>query len=81
LSERVIAMSQDDIADELGFRIQGDLEHFHRALPERTAIAWRAYLAAVLEWGVLDVSHYDRLVALLPAVTDDPAVAILKGRD
>jgi hypothetical protein len=73
-------MSQNDIADELKFRIQGDIEHFHGVLPERTAIAWRAYLAAVLEWEVLDVSQYDRLVVLLPAVTDDPAVAILKGR-
>jgi hypothetical protein len=66
---------------ELEARIRADLVHFHQALPERHAIAWRAYLAALLEWQVLEVAAYDRLVTLLPEVPDDPTVQLMLGRD
>lgn len=35
----------------------------------------------MLEWNLLEVAVYEELVALVPAVADDPAVAILAGRD
>ena len=66
---------------ELIDRIRGDIDHFGGTLPEQFAIAWRAYLAGLLEWGVLDIPAYDSLTKLLPNVPDDPAVAILRGRD
>lgn len=66
---------------ELRERIQADGAHFGGTLPERHAIAWRAYLAALLEWQVLELPAYDRLVGLLPEVPDDPAVQIMLGRD
>lgn len=66
---------------ELEARIRADLRHFHPAMPERQAIAWRAYLAALLEWQVLELAAYDRLVALLPEVPDDPTVQLMLGRD
>ena len=66
---------------ELAGRIRADLAHFRGALPERHAIAWRAYLAALLEWQVLELAAYDRLVALLPEVADDPTVQLMLGRD
>jgi hypothetical protein len=69
-----------DIAAELMHRIDADIEHFAGALPERAAIAWRGYLAAVLEWNVITIEQYDSLVARVPPVEDDPAIAILRGR-
>jgi hypothetical protein len=66
---------------ELEQRIRVDIEHFGQRLPERNAIAWRAYLAALLEWDVIGIAHYDALLALLPSVEDDPARAILLGRE
>lgn len=70
-----------DIAVELMHRINADAKHFDGALPERTAIAWRGYLAAVLEWDLITVEQYDSLLARIPPVNDDPAIAILRGRD
>ena len=70
-----------DIAAELRHRINADAEHFGGTLPERTAIAWRGDLAAALEWGVITVEQYDSLLAHIPPVNDDPAIAILRGRD
>lgn len=74
-------MTNQEIASEIRNRIQSDIDHFDGKLPERFAIAWRSYLAALLEWGVLDVQQYDALIEMLPSVSDDPAVAILRGRD
>jgi hypothetical protein len=48
---------------------------------ERTAVAWRGYLAAMLEWNLIPVAQYDQLLAKIPEVGDDAAVAILRGRD
>lgn len=70
-----------DIAAELVHRINADVEHFGGALPERAAIAWRGYLAAALEWNVITVEQYDALLTRVPLVNDDPAIAILRGRD
>ena len=74
-------MTTKDIAAELVHRINADVEHFGGALPERTAIAWRGYLAAALEWNVITVEQYDALLTRVPPVNDDPAIAILRGRD
>jgi hypothetical protein len=74
-------MTTQGIATELRIRIQSDIDHFDGKLPERFAIAWRSYLAGLLEWGVLDVPAYDGLSKLLPNVPDDPTVMILRGRD
>lgn len=74
-------MTTKDIAAELVHRINADVEHFGGTLPERAAIAWRGYLAAALEWNVITVEQYDSLLAQVPQVNDDPAIAILRGRD
>jgi len=70
-----------DIETELRNRIKADLSYFHGQLPERNAIAWRAYLAGLLEWSVIDVAVFDHLTALLPDVVDDPSVQIMLGRE
>ena len=73
--------TSQDIAAELMDRINADVKHFEGVLPERTAIAWRGYLAAALEWDLIAVEQYDSLLAQIPPVNDDPAIAILRGRD
>ena len=70
-----------DIVAEMSHRIQADIDYFGGAMPDRTAVAWRGYLAAMLEWNLIPVSQYDQLLAKIPEVRDDPAVAILRGRD
>lgn len=70
-----------DIRAELTHRIRKDEQHYGGSLPENATIAWRGYLAGLLEWDVIDVRTYEALTALLPAAADDPAVAILRGRE
>ena len=69
------------IAAELAARIAADIAHYGGALPERAALAWRGYVAAMLEWGLLAPADHDALRARLPPVDDDPAIAILRGRE
>lgn len=45
----------------------------------RVAIAWSAYLAALIEWDLLSVDDHQRLQSLLPPIENDPATAILLG--
>lgn len=69
------------ILEELRARMQKDLDFFAGSMPERYAIAWRGYLAGLLEWNVLDVASHDQLVTLLPEITEDPVIDILLGRE
>ena len=73
--------SQKNIADEITARIKKDLDYFQGSMPEHYAIAWHAYLAGLLEWGIIEASVHKQLIGLLPAVTDDPSTTILLGRD
>jgi len=72
--------SSQQIANELYRRIGRDVDHYGGVLPERVAIAWRGYLAAMIEWGLIDVGAHDRALTLLPAIEPDPVVDILRGR-
>jgi hypothetical protein len=42
-------------------------------------IAWRAYLAGVYEWSIMESPRYFQLRALLPEVEDDPVLQIFDG--
>jgi hypothetical protein len=70
-----------DVTAELAHRIEADNKHFGGTMPEATAISWRGYLAAMLEWNLIPVAAYDELLTRIPAVKDDPALAILTGRE
>jgi len=70
-----------DVSAELLYRIQADIDHHGGTLPEKTAISWRGYLAAMLEWNLVPLDRYEALLARIPQVADDPAVSILRGRD
>jgi hypothetical protein len=74
-------VDKKDIEEELNHRIGVDVRHYKGTLPERVAIAWRGYLAALLEWGVISIQAHDRLVKLLPDIENDPVVDILLGRE
>jgi hypothetical protein len=74
-------MRPEEIAAHLRDRIGADLRHFGGRLPEAFVVAWRGYLAGLLEWGVLNIQDYDAVLPLLPEVDDNPIPAILLGRE
>jgi hypothetical protein len=61
-------------------RIRREIDHFGGKLPERTAIGWHGYLAALIEWGLISISDHSRLSDMLPPVEDNPVKNILLGR-
>jgi hypothetical protein len=73
-------MSEKPYFDEIQSRIQRDVAYYNGKLPERFALVWNGYLAALIEWGLISVSEHEQLLKLLPHIDDDPAVAILLGR-
>ncbi len=52
--------------EELRNRITRQLEW--RGTSDATVLVWHGYLAGLLEWGLIEVHVYDRLMALLPQV-------------
>jgi len=70
-------LSRDEI-EELRFRIENDVRHFNGRLPERNAIAWRAYLCGLLEWAKIGRETFDQLLETLPPVSPDPAEFLLR---
>jgi hypothetical protein len=66
--------------DELKTRIGRDVDHHDGRLPDATAVAWYGYLAALIEWGLISPDAHQRLVVMLPSISDNPVEAILLGR-
>ena len=73
-------MSIKPTVEELQQRISRELSHFGGVLPERVAIAWDGYIAALLEWDLLTPAEHSRLADLLPQIPDNPVLAIFLGR-
>jgi hypothetical protein len=65
---------------ELQDRIQRDVKHFGGRLPERFALVWDGYIAALLEWGLISVADHARLADMLPEIPDSPIIAVFLGR-
>jgi hypothetical protein len=66
---------------ELRSRIDADADAFGGKLPDRYALAWSGYLAAVVEWRIIDVGAYGRLIMLLPPTGEpDPVMTMFTGR-
>lgn len=63
------------------YRIQADIDVYEGHLPERFAIAWKGYLAGLMEWQVIALREYNRLLGLLPAIADDPIPDILSSKE
>ena len=67
--------------DELRTRIQNEFIYFGGALPERVALVWSGYLAALLEWGLITPSEHKEVTDMLPEIPDNPVMAIFLGRE
>ena len=52
--------------DELRQRIERQVSW--RGATDNVSLIWRGYLAALIEWGLVDPAVHGRLVKLLPAV-------------
>ena len=61
-------------------RIQDDINHFGGSLPERTALVWDGFIAALLEYGLVSVEAHGKLSDMLPKIPDNPVVALFLGR-
>lgn len=59
----------DRIFANVHFRIQEQIDHFGGTLPERHAIAWAGFLAALSEEGLLAQQHYASLMDMLPEIS------------
>jgi hypothetical protein len=64
---------------ELQVRIERELRHHGGTLPPATNAAWRGYLAACIEWGLIEPGTHGRLLDMLPPLDQDPSVGILLG--
>jgi len=67
------------IVQELDSRLKEELGRSGSGFPEDRVIFWRAYLSGLLEWSVI-YGGFRQLIDLLPALEEDPAQAILLGR-
>ncbi len=74
-------MSDKPTQEELQERIQREVEYFDGILPERVAIAWGGYLAALLEWNLITPLEHQVVAGMLPKIPDNPVMAIFLGRD
>lgn len=64
--------------EELERRIRRHLRW--RGSADEAALLWRGYLAGLLEWGLVDVSVYERLCLLLPDVGRKELVELFLDR-
>ena len=60
--------NSERVRKNLHHRIQQQIDYFG-VLPERHAIAWTGFLAALSEEGLLDHPHYVELTDMLPEVS------------
>jgi hypothetical protein len=74
-------MSDRPTREELQDRIQREIAHFEGVLPERVAIAWDGYLAALLEWNLITPTEHQEVAGMLPDIPNNPVMAIFLGRD
>ena len=64
-----------EITENVSYRIQEQIDHFKGVLPERYAIAWDGYLAALWENGLLTFDDYRSMGRLLPKIAAPDPIA------
>jgi hypothetical protein len=74
-------MAERPTMAEMRTRILREIRHYRGNLPERVAIAWDGYLAALIEWDLISVKDHSELVDLLPDIENNPIIDILLGRN
>jgi hypothetical protein len=88
MKSRVINISTERLPSAMGPRqlrnleanLEDDLRHFEGRLPERAAIAWHAFLSAMMEWRILVFAEYRRILTQLPPYPSQPIDHVLLGR-
>jgi len=73
-------MSNGPTLFELKDRLSREIAHFQGVMPERVALVWEGYLAALLEWELISVSDHAEACSILPEIQDNPVIAIFLGR-
>ncbi|MEA2758067.1 MAG: hypothetical protein QOH65_680 [Methylobacteriaceae bacterium] len=73
-------MSEKPTFEELRSRLGVDVAHYKGQLPERVALVWYGYIAALFEWSLISLPEYDQLIAMLPQIPENPVVPIFLGR-
>lgn len=68
-------------SEELKVKIQTQLASGHAEHRESLTLAWEGYLAALLEWNIIPLRAYDKLMELLPETLNNPVVDVFLGRD
>jgi hypothetical protein len=74
-------MSNKPTTQEIKDRIKSEMSHFGGTLPERVALVWDGYLAALLEWDLITPAQHKELSGMLPEIPDNPVMAIFLGRE
>jgi hypothetical protein len=74
-------MNSRPALQEIKDRIQSEVDQFGGNLPERVALVWDGYLAALLEWDLITPSEHKDLSDMLPEIPDNPVMAVFLGRD
>jgi hypothetical protein len=64
-------------ADEVETYLQHDFDAFDRQLPERYAIAWKAYLASLWEYGGIAPATYRRFQESLPPIAEPDPITMI----
>ena len=74
-------MNKEEVAREIKSRIDADAKALGGNLPDRFALAWHGYLAALLEWQIIGIPQYDELYEILPEIDEpNPITTIFTGR-
>lgn len=71
--------SQQNVFEELNYRLENEIKNRKSKFDNTVNAAWRGYLAAVLEWGIIKVDEFDKLNNLLPPLENDPSLKIFSG--
>ena len=70
-----------DLNDLTEHRVLAELDAFGGNMPERYALVWHGYLAALMERGLIDPQVYKRLHDALPKIEEpNPLITLFEGR-
>lgn len=73
-------MSAASTFDDTRDSIQNDIDHFGGQLPERYALVWDGYIAALVIHDLITIAEHARLAAMLPKIENNPVITVLLGR-
>ena len=72
-------MDTKERGKEMAERIQRELNFYNGELPEDVKLVWQGYVSALLEWSLIEVSTYDKLLEMLSFIPRGPVYSIMVG--